>query len=584
MRRINRRQFAGWAALAATSSAAANPGLGRGFHHGVASGDPLAERVVLWTRVSGYASDVPVTLSVASDRAMTRVIQRIPALASAERDYTVKIDVDGLEPGSRYYYQFTTADTRSPVGRTRTLPTSAAHARLAIVSCANYPAGYFNVYRALGNYNDLDAVVHLGDYLYEYPADGYASSRAGEFGRVSEPHQEVLTLADYRMRHAQYKSDPDLAYAHARQPFILSWDDHEISNDAWTDGAQNHQSNEGSYAERRRAALRAYYEWMPIREHGPAYRRFDIADIATLVMLESRLEARSQPLDYARDLPLAERWFSADGQWLAPGVTRPADAFALPALTRDVAGEIVAVTDPTEVRAVLDQAALPAGYAVVPDVARFERDVRQNPDRRMIGDDQLDWVSKTLAASASAGTHWQVLGNQTLMTEIRAPNFARELTAAEKSRFPSFLAGLIPLTAYELPMNLDAWDGYPAERARLATRLADLSNTLVLAGDTHNAWAGPIANNGQAFAYELGTPSVSSPGITESLKLAPARGEPLFRRANPHLDYVGFGYRGFIELTLTAREADARFMSVSRIDSRQFSLAEQQRIRVPRGG
>jgi alkaline phosphatase D len=263
----------------------------------VASGDPLANRVVLWTRVTPRdavsASPVDVQWQIAGDPALTRVVARGTTTASAERDFTVKVDVGELQPGRTYFYAFEAQRQRSAVGRTKTLPAGAVErVRLASVSCANYPAGYFNVYRCVANRDDLDAVLHLGDYLYEFENGLYGEGSA--LLRIPEPRREAFTLSDYRLRYATYRLDPDLQEAHRVHPFIAVWDDHEMANDAWSGGAANHnpEAGEGDWSTRRAGAYRAYLEWMPVREVAGAnihlYRSFSFGRLADLVMVDTR--------------------------------------------------------------------------------------------------------------------------------------------------------------------------------------------------------------------------------------------------------------------------------------------------------
>jgi alkaline phosphatase D len=299
--RYSRRQFIGgalgsavaWPALALASRQASDPP--RVFAHGVASGDPLTDRVVLWTRaaprIESPSATVTVRWVVADDERLEKVVARGSADTSAARDYTVKVDAGGLRPGRRYYYAFDTAGERSPVGRTRTLPQDdVARVRLASVSCSNYPAGYFNVYRCLAARGDLDAVVHLGDYIYEF-ANGVYGDGSGS-GRVPMPAGEASTLIEYRQRYATYRSDVDLQAAHAAHPFIAVWDDHEVINDWSRDGAAGHRPQRGDWATRLAAGLQAYREWMPVRETGSGtfqlYRSFRFGRLADLMMLDTR--------------------------------------------------------------------------------------------------------------------------------------------------------------------------------------------------------------------------------------------------------------------------------------------------------
>lgn len=264
-----------------------------GFHHGVASGDPLPDGIILWTRLSGVKDSVSVTWEIATTPDFATLTQAGMAAASDERHHTVKVDVRGLAPGTTYFYRFRALEKTSPIGRTRTAPVApVARARFAVGSCSSLSQGYFHAYRAIAARADLDAVIHLGDYLYEYGTNQFGSVRP------CEPSHEIVTLADYRTRHAQYKRDPDLQEAHRQHPFITVWDDHESANNAWKDGAQNHQSNEGDWGARKAAAQRAYAEWMPIREQegGRIWRKLAWGDLVDLVMLDTRLWGRTASL------------------------------------------------------------------------------------------------------------------------------------------------------------------------------------------------------------------------------------------------------------------------------------------------
>ena len=265
------------------------------FRHGVASGDPLADRVILWTRVTPEsAGTVTVDCVVATDVALANVVVSTSVSTDASRDYTVKTDVTGLQPNTTYYYRFTAMGASSPIGRTRTIPSgSATRLRIAVVSCANLAHGYFNAYRRIAERADLDFVVHLGDYIYEYGDPDI---------RAFEPATEIVTLADYRTRHAQYKRDADLQEMHRQHPMIAIWDDHDFASNANATGSQNHtEATEGTWAARVAAALQAYYEWMPVRVADPTdlrrnNRSFAYGNLVDLVMLEERIVARSPQL------------------------------------------------------------------------------------------------------------------------------------------------------------------------------------------------------------------------------------------------------------------------------------------------
>jgi alkaline phosphatase D len=265
------------------------------FRHGVASGDPLSDRVILWTRVTpppsrSATSPLPVRWQIATDERLTALVGSGTVDASAERDFTIKVDAGNLRAGVTYYYAFDTGGEQSPIGRTRTLPADGTRLRLATVACSNYPAGYFNVYRCVANRDDIDAVVHVGDYIYEFGDGVYGN--ASDIGRAPLPRNEAIALGDYRTRYAVYRSDVDLQAAHQRHAFIAVWDDHESANNSWAGGATGHTAAKGDWGVRQAAAYRAYLEWMPIRESKSGgihlYRGFRIGSLADLIMLDTR--------------------------------------------------------------------------------------------------------------------------------------------------------------------------------------------------------------------------------------------------------------------------------------------------------
>ncbi|WP_250289722.1 alkaline phosphatase D family protein [Streptomyces atroolivaceus] len=320
--------------LAATGARAAD---GPAFLHGVASGDPLPDGILLWTRVtpapdagpgSGLGADTPVAWEIAEDRDFTRIAARGTAVARAASDHTVKADVRGLRPATAYWFRFSAGSTvLSPVGRTRTAPAAGAAVpgiRFGVVSCANWEAGWFSPYRHLAARADLDAVLHLGDYIYEYASGSYPTQDT--VVRPHAPLHEIRTLADYRLRHATYKTDTDLQALHAAHPVIAIWDDHEFANDAWSGGAENHTpGTEGSWAARVAAAKQAYFEWMPVRAstEGTVYRRLSFGGLAELHLLDLR-SFRSEQASIgngAVDDPERSITGRAQLDWLKAGLT-----------------------------------------------------------------------------------------------------------------------------------------------------------------------------------------------------------------------------------------------------------------------
>ena len=516
------------------------------FAHGVASGDPLADRVMLWTRVTPPAdvsAEIPVQWEVASDAAFASIVARGEVRTSAARDYTVKVDATGLKPATAYHYRFKAFEAISPTGRTRTLPTgSVAQVKLAVFSCANYPAGYFNVYADAARRGDLDATVHLGDYLYEYGQGGYASGNAAALSRLSQPANEILSLADYRTRHAQYRTDADLQALHAAAPMIAVWDDHEIANDTWKNGAENHQAAEGSFAARKAVALQAYHEWMPTRNAQPdvIYRSFAFGNLLALHMLDTRAVGRDAQVDYAA--------------FFKPG-----------------------------------------GF----DAAGFTAAVG-NPARQLLGTAQTQWLQQQMTASSAT---WHMLGQQVLMgrMNIPAPILMETLqpgSGVTVSRYAAIVAKartapatLTPeeqaiLAQPSIPYNLDAWDGYQAARETvLGMARAMNKNLVVLAGDTHNAWASELNDmNGNPVGVEFATSSVSSPGFEEYLPNEnPATLSAALLQLVEPLKYCDTARRGYMVVTATATECRAQWVYVNTITSRQFTTSAETTLAVQAG-
>ena len=514
------------------------------FRHGVASGDPAADGIVLWTRISPEAArPMRVAWWLSTDPGFARVAADGVAETGPDRDWTVKVEVAGLEPGTRYFYRFASDGQLSPMGRTRTLPDGDPDGlRLAVVSCADHARGYFNVYDAIARTEGFDAVLHLGDYIYARgPGEG-VSEAADLPDRRHDPPREAVSLADYRTRHAQYKADAALQAMHAAHPVIAIWDDHEIADAAWARGAGQHDSGRsGPYAERRRAAMRAYHEWMPVREppgdadgaaRSPTFR---FGRLASLSLMETRLNARARPFLRAE----------------------------LPALLRSRA-----------------------------EADRFLAGRVGAAEREKIGAAQLRRLSDAFARNRREGTGWTLLGNPTLMAPVRTPDIWPFLSADDARAIRdgwSDGAGFLVASRFGLPLSLDAWDGYPAERARLlaAIREAEAGPVLVLTGDTHSWWVNEIPETeGRQAGVELAVASVTAQSPFSDRLLA-GRGrdlERLLNRENPHVRFVSGQSHGYIDLALGRTEAVADFRAVSTVRSRRYRTFSEARFRIRRDG
>jgi alkaline phosphatase/alkaline phosphatase D len=330
-------RLAGLTAGASVVAAAVVPGAasaaGGVFQHGVASGDPLPGGILLWTRVtpvpeatpaSGVGPVVAVDWQVAADPSFTTSVRSGTVSTGPDLDHTVKVDVSGLAPATTYWFRFGLAGTFSPAGRTMTAPAAGqdvTRLRMGVVSCSNWEAGYFAAYRRLAERGDLNLVVHLGDYLYEYGTGQFAAG--GTVVRKTEPANETISLADYRIRHALHKTDPDLQALHASVPWIITWDDHEVANDMWSGGAEDHTpATEGDFGARVAAARQAYAEWMPVRlaADGRIYRRLRYGTLFELSMLDLRTYRSQQTC--GTDVDDADRTITGADQlsWLVDGL------------------------------------------------------------------------------------------------------------------------------------------------------------------------------------------------------------------------------------------------------------------------
>ncbi len=518
------------------------------FDYGVASFDPTDNQIILWTRVTPATNSSKVTLTyqIATDIAFRSVVKTELVDAVSNDDFTVSIDLSGLTSNTRYYYKFfiTNTDITSPIGETKTLPkgTELAEVKLAVCSCSNYPAGLFNVYGAMA-ISEADVILHLGDYIYEYGTGQYGSNPTTvALGRLPSPPNEIIDLADYRTRFKQYRTDPQLQLAHQKKPFICVWDDHEVANDAYKDGAQNHQPNEGSFSVRKANAIKAYNEYIGIRTNDDSkiYRSFSFGQILDLHMLDTRNIGRDKQLAYGN-------YLTSSGQL---------------------------------------------------NGAAFQKDWL-DPQRTMLGGEQLSWLGSALNAGKGS---WQVLGQQVLMGKMYVPvelllaivqliGEVDQVGSARPATFAAFQALLLQLSQIKarslandptltpaerakintvLPYNLDAWDGYPVERERVYA-LAKGKKLITLSGDSHNAWYNELTvNDGTSAGKEIAATSVTSPGLETYLGTG-GQGIAGFEQALAllvdDLHYLDASRRGYTLATFSVSKVVSQWRFVTTIAS-----------------
>ncbi|WP_339689308.1 alkaline phosphatase D family protein [uncultured Parasphingorhabdus sp.] len=534
---IDRRQLMalGTFGLGALSMPASASLMGaKGFTHGIASGEPSQRSVLLWTRFVGNG-DVRLTAEISAnpDFAGAKIAGEVEALV--DRDHIAKITVQDLDPNHWYFYRFIAPDgSKSAIGRTRTLPEGPIPKfTIGVVGCSNLPFGYFNAYAHAAQNAELDLMVHTGDYLYEYPVGTYPSQDQALAGREINPVSEMVQLADYRLRYAAYRKDPDLQRIHQVLPMIAMWDDHEFANDAYMDGAENHDSSEGDWEVRKRVAERVYREWMPVSdmEYGsPRWSEYQIGDLATIFMTESRIGARTKQLDLA--------------------------------------------------------AALKGQKDIQQALESFRDNAWQDPALEMIGGEQEAWLTSGMRKSKASGTKWQVWSQQCVMGELKLPQEAINWVSDDAPAYARERLAVGAMAAkLGLPINLDSWDGYPKARERaLASAQQVDADLVVLSGDSHNAWAFDLATSDGAAGVEFAGHSVTSPGIESYLSGAsPAVAAKSLIETNSALQWTDTAQRGYMAVTLTPEKATSTWHFLDTIRAKSIALSGSKSQTVLRG-
>jgi len=506
------------------------------FRHGVASGDPDATGVVLWTRVTAEG-DVTVEWELSPDVEFASIARSGSFATGPDRDHTVKVLAAGLAPGETWFYRFRLNGVRSPVGRARTLPVGRLdRLGIALASCSNYAFGFFNAYGAIARDADVDFVLHTGDYIYEYGADEWGADVAHAIGRVHEPAHEIVSLADYRQRHAQYKTDAGSRAMLAAHTLLACWDDHESANNPWTGGAQNHQpKTEGDWNTRRAASIRAYFEWMPVREpewlaepgrtRMQFWRAYRFGDLAMLHTLETRHTGRAEQIDY---------------------------------------------------RDHVDRIRTPA------DGAAFVRDVLGAPGRAMLAPELEADLDKALRKSVADGQPWRLIGCPMIMARTVTPDIvARGLVpdpfAASNADVTAGMASSDSIKSFAwrgkfgLPLYTDPWDGYGWARERFyeRARAAGAADLVVLSGDSHSFWANSLSDDrGRACGIELGTAGISSPGdfVGSGFDHAMARAmDAAVADHNREVEWTDNMHQGYVRIELAREAGTATFVAVETV-------------------
>lgn len=500
------------------------------FGHGTASGDPLSDRVILWTRVtptadatpgSGRGSPTTVRWEVSTDTDFAAVVSSGTATTDPGQDLTVKVDAGGLSPNTVYHYRFHVVDgpaagAVSPVGRTKTAPATTADVakvRFGVVSCSNWEAGYFSAYRHLAGQPNLDAIVHLGDYIYEYGVGEYGGKNG--VVRRHEPPHDIVSLADYRIRHGQYKSDPDLQLAHRDVPWICTWDDHESANDAYASGAENHDASEGDWSTRKANSEQVYYEWMPVRPAADAngrhlYRRLQYGNLLELSMLDLRTYRSEQP-----------------------------------SMTS-------AKTD--------------------------------SPSASITGAAQMSWLTNGLVSSP---TRWKIIGNPVMISPILIPPLEPRTTAALTD-----LLG-VPKSGVKLNSDAWDGYTTDRDRLYKALRDSNVQNTVFITGDIHMSFACDLpvdaANypGGGSVGTELVVTSVTSNNVDDNVGVPEYTVGNVAAAAltgvNNHLRWVDTDAHGYSVLTVTPAATQMDWYFVTSLTDPKSGQRYARSWRVPNG-
>jgi alkaline phosphatase D len=496
-----------------------------GFTHGVASGNPGPDSIKLWTRfASADGREAVLKVEVATDAGLSNIVARGEAMASPATWGTAQTEITGLPVGGWLFYRFTAPDGRqSVIGRTRTLPQGPlSRFNVAVLSCANKPFGHFNAYAHLAARTDIDLVVHLGDYIYEYQPGTYPEVPVAD--REIAPLREIIALDDYRQRYASYRVDPALQEVHRLWPMIAIWDDHEIADNSWKGGALNHQPEEGPFEVRLAAATQAYREWLPQPER--MWQRYDIGTLASLITLDTRITGREQQLDL------------------------------LPALKGG-------------------PAALKA----------FRDGPLANPERQLLGPEQETWLKDTLKASVKSGQKWQLVAQQVIMGTVLTPRNGMDFLPADAPpMFKGIVQAGIAASALGFSTSMDMWAGYPAARQRVlaAAQSAD-ADLVVLAGDSHNAWAFDLPHRNRPAGVEFAVHSVTSPGYEQALVGNPDAIRDALVAASPELKWCETSRRGYAVLTLTPETVRSDWTFLDTIKRPSLAVHSTASAMVKRG-
>ena len=490
------------------------------FDYGVASGDPTNTNIILWTRVTPKLhKDIKIKWQLSSDKNFNDILNSGSSSAKFSNDFTVKVDVKvpNAFRGKKVFYRFIFNNTYSDIGITNTLPTNNPNQyNIAFCSCSNHPAGYFNAYQEIAKNNEIDLVLHLGDYIYEYDENGYATEDSEKLNRVVEPKHEIISLNDYRKRHAQYKSDIDLQALHKSKPMIAVWDDHEFTNDSWKHGAENHQRNEGFFQTRKANAIKAYLEWMPIRENKSKlkiWRKFEVGNLFQLLMLDTRSIYRDKQLNI-------EDYFD---------------------------GNII-------------------------NKSKYKKDL--SVDRKLIGLEQMLWIKKNLNKKFK----WSIIGQQVLMAQVYLPtvfaNMNKKILPDYLHKYLKIGGANVPYNtdAWDgYPRERERLFNELKQANSILVLTGDTHNSWL-----NNLY--DESNN--FIGVEIGAPAISSPNTIDTFGSLTNGIEQGFIKENKNVKWTEGKHKGYTLLKLTKDKAEVSFIYVNTVKSRIYEVINSNKFKV----
>ena len=529
----------------------------RVFPQGLASGDPRADSVIVWTRVAGPGA-VALRYEVALDPAFASIVAQGDASVDAATDHCFRLKLTGLKPYTAYHYRFVAEGVQSIVGRTKTAPAADqdVEVRFAFASCQDFNGRYYHAYRALHEEAEVDFVLFLGDYVYETEGDPRFQDPSDERfiqiqdgieigGSGDTSFKAAKSLEDYRSLYRQYRSDKDLQLAHANYPFVCIWDDHEFADDCWQDHATHFNEKEGSEqdAQRRQDASQAWFEYMPA----------DVVYDAASSFPEDLKIYRQLRYGKHLDLVLSDQRYYRDDHLIPEGPVDPA------------VGKL-GLNDSLGARQFL----LKSGFDMLEASAK----------PTMLGDTQKAWLVETINTSSAT---WKVWGNETQLAQMLL-----DLSSFDK---------LPEQYRSEFYFTTDQWDGYRSERAEIMAAIATTSNVVALTGDIHAFYACEIQalpdSPADATMVEYTTAGISSTPVQEITKKVVSGSETLtslgLADLVPQFDqilldssseytYANSNVNGIAIVELDSKELRVEFLTVAADDAAYAGVTARERF------